>query len=425
MKRITLSIALFAISLYMANAQTFKFDFTSSKKAQAGFVKVTSNTLFSNDAGFGYDFDTAWDGKGNKPFFFSVVVPDGNYRVTVTLGSKQSDGSTTVRAESRRLFLENIGTRKGELRTETFIVNKRDTLIKKGRYVKIKTRERLKMNWDNKLTLEFNGDKPRVSSVTIERDDNVPTVFLCGNSTVVDNDAEPFTSWGQMIPRFFNDKVAIANYAESGLSANTFIGGLRLEKILTQMKKGDWLFFEFGHNDQKQKGPGKGAYYSFAYYLKQFIDEAKSKGANPVLVTPTRRRHFDENGKVKNTHEDYPAAIREIGARENVPVIDLQDMTKTLIEAMGEEDSKKLFVHYPANTYMYQPKPLADNSHFSTFGAYEVAKCIVEGIKANHLSLEGFIREDVKPFNPAQPDEFKTFKWNLSPFTATRKPDGN
>lgn len=425
MRSFSLVVCLLAASLMTAAAQTFKFDFTPGKKAPEGFVKVTDKTLYTDAQGYGYDFHTSWDGKSNTPFFFSVKVPDGNYRVTVTLGSRKSAGSTTVRGESRRLFYENVPTRRGELKTETFIINKRDTVIKGHTYVKIKPRERTKLNWDNRLTIEINGDCPRISAVTIERDDKVPTVFLCGNSTVVDNDAEPYTSWGQMIPRFFNDKVCIANYAESGLSANTFLSGLRLDKILTQMKEGDYLFVEFGHNDQKQKQPGSGAYYSFAYSLKQYIDLARAKGAQPVLVTPTRRRHFDDNGKVLNTHGDFPKVIREIGARENVPVIELQDMTKTLIEAMGVEESKKLYVHYPANTYPGQKKPLADNSHFSTFGAYEVAKCIIAGIIADNLPLKDYIRSDFRGFNPAKPDSFSSFKWNLSPFTLTRKPDGN
>ena len=107
--------------------------------------------------------------------------------------------------------------------------------------------------------------------------------------------------------------------AESGESANTFIGAGRLKKALTQMKKGDYLFMEFGHNDQKQKGPGKGAFYSFMYNLKIYIDEARSRGAYPVLVTPTQRRRFDKNGKIVNTHLDYPDAIRWLAAKENVP----------------------------------------------------------------------------------------------------------
>ena len=249
------------------------------------------------------------------------------------------------------------------------------------------TGERQKLNWDDKLTLEFNGDAPQLSELIIEKVNNVPTVFLCGNSTVVDQDNEPWASWGQMIPRFFNDSICFANYAESGESANTFIGAGRLKKALTQMKPGDYIFMEFGHNDQKQKGPGKGAYYSFMTSLKTFIDEARARGAYPVLVTPTQRRSFDENGKIRDTHEDYPEAMRWLAAKENVPLIDLNEMTRTLYEAMGVEPSKKAFVHYPAGTYPGQNRVLADNTHFNPYGAYQISKCIIEGIKKAGLPI--------------------------------------
>lgn len=415
---------LFASLVMLAQAQTFKFDFSSGKKSQEGFIKISPETLFTNEQGYGYDLQPARDGESNKPFFFSVNVPDGNYKVTVTLGSKTEKGSTTVRGESRRLFIENLPTAKGELKTETFVINKRNIIIEGNRKVKIKPGEKNKLNWDDKLTLEFNGDQPRVHSLVIERVEDIPTVFLCGNSTVVDYDGEPYAAWGQMIPRFFNDKVCIANYAESGLSANTFIGGLRLEKALTRMKKGDYVLVEFGHNDQKQKDPGKGAYYSFAYYIKQYIDEARLKGAHPILVTPTRRQ-FDKDGKIRDTHGDYPAAIREIAAREGVPVIDLQEMTRVLCESMGVEESKHLYMHYPANTYPGQTQELKDNSHFSTFGAYEVAKCVIEGIRKHNLPLARELKADYAGFDPAHPDKFADFKWNLSPFTQVKKPDGN
>ena len=426
MKRIFVSTFLLVVSLVLTKAQTFKFDFSSNKETPEGFIKITPESLFNNALGYGYDFQQpAWDGKSNKPFFFSVNVPDGNYKVTVAIGSKNSAGSTTVRGESRRLFFENLDTRKGELRTETFTINKRNTVIKGNKKVKIKAREKGKPNWDDKLTFEFNGDAPRINSLVIEKVDDVPTVFLCGNSTVVDNDREPWASWGQMITRFFDEKVCIANHAESGLSANSFIYGFRLEKVLSQMKKGDYLLVEFGHNDQKQKGPGKGAYYSFAYYIKQFIDETRMRGGYPVLVTPTRRRQYDKDGKIKDTHEDYPAAIREIAAREGIPVIDLQDMTKVLCEAMGQEESKHLYVHYPARTYPGQNRELKDNTHFNPFGAYEVAKCVIEGMKKAELPIIKNLRADYKGFDPAKPDKFEDFKWNLSPFSEVVKPDGN
>lgn len=381
--------------------------------------------VFSNQTGYGFDLNTAPDKKGTKPFFFSVNVPDGNYKVTLTIGSKKRAGNTTVRGESRRLFLESLNTKKGEQVTFSFVINKRNALIAPGDSVKIKPREKSKLNWDNKLTIEFNGTAPCVSSITIEKDDNSTTVFLFGNSTVVDQDNEPWASWGQIIPRFFDDHICFANYAESGESANTFIAAGRLKKALTQMKKGDYVFIEFGHNDQKQKGPGKGAYYSFLTSMKTLVDEVQAKGATAVLVTPTQRRSFDDNGKITDTHLDYPDAVRWMAQKENIPLIDLHQMTRTLYEALGKEDSKKAFVHYPAGTYPNQTNALEDNTHFNPYGAYQIAKCIIEGMKTAHIGLINHLRSDYKNYNPAQPDDWGSFWWDESPFTEIEKPDGN
>lgn len=192
------------------------------------------------------------------------------------------------------------------------------------------------------------------------------------------------------------------------------------------MKKGDYLFVEFGHNDQKQKGPGKGAFYSFAYNIKIYIDEARAKGAIPVIVTPTRRRRFaSDNKTIVNTHGDYPQALHEIAAREKVPVIDLQAMTKTLVEAFGPEGSKHIYMYCPANTYPNQTREMKDNSHFGVFGAYEIAKCVAEGVKEAKLPIASGLRQDFKGFNPAKPDNFNDFHWDLCPFTAAEKPAGS
>ena len=359
------------------------------------------------------------------PFFFSVSVPDGNYLVTAVVGNKRMAGMTTVRGESRRLFFENIATKRGEFKPCTFVINKRNTHISEGEDVRIKPRERHKLNWDDKLTLEFNGDAPQLCELVIERVENIPTIFLCGDSTVVDQDNEPWASWGQMITRFFGEGIAFANYAESGECANTFIAAGRLKKALTQMKAGDYIFMEFSHNDQKQKGPGKGAFYSFMTSLKIFIDEAHARGAHPVLVTPTQRRSFDEKGKIRDTHADFPDAIRWLAAKENIPLIDLHQMTRTLYEAMGVEPSKKAFVHYPAGSYPNQTRPMADNTHFNPYGAYQIAKCIIEGMKKIDLPILEHLREGYTAYDPAHPDKVEDFKWNDSPFTEVAKPDGN
>ena len=380
---------------------------------------------YSEETGYGYDLVETPTKDSKSPFFFSVRVPDGNYKVTVRLGSRKQAGITTVRAESRRLFIESVPTKKKEFIERTFIVNKRNTHIDGNEYVRIKPREKRKLNWDDKLTLEFNGSAPVCESITIEpADTTVTTVFLCGNSTVVDQDNEPWASWGQMIPYFFDTNVCIANYAESGESANTFIAAGRLKKALSQMKKGDYLFMEFGHNDQKQKGPGKGAYYSFMTSLKTFIDEARLRGAHPVLVTPTQRRSFDPDGHIRDTHEDYPEAMRWLAEKENVPLIDLNEMTRTLYEAMGVEPSKRAFVHYPAGSYPGQTQDFADNTHFNPYGAYEIARCIVEGLKTQVPDLARHLKS-FPTFDPAHPDNPDYFHWDDSPFTEIEKPDGN
>ena len=375
-------------------------------------------------SGYGFDFGQHPQSDGKSPFFFSVKVPDGNYKVTVKLGSENSAGETTVRAESRRLFIEREKTAAGKFKKETFIVNKRNTHIADGVQVRIKPREKKKLNWDDKLTLEFNGPAPRVAEVVIEPTHKPITVFLCGNSTVVDQDNEPWGSWGQMIPRFFTDKVCIANYAESGESANTFLAARRFEKALTQMKKGDYVFVEFGHNDQKQKGKGKGPWSSFYDSLKEYIVKAREKGATIVFVTPTQRRSFGGDGKIKDTHGEYPAAMRKLAEEEGVPVIELNEMTRTLYETLGVEKSRRAFVQYPANTFPGQTQALEDNTHFNPYGAYQIAKCVLQGIKEHKLGLARYIK-DFKGYDPARPDDVDAFVWDLSPFTEIEKPDGN
>ncbi len=420
------TFCLFAIWFtFTLNAQTYKFDFTNNKTVKAGYQKITPANIYSEETGYGYDLGFLPDEKNGTPFFFSVKVPDGNYKMTAVVGRKKVKNHTTIRGESRRLLFENVITQKGQTDTCICIINKRNPQIGDDEWVNIKPREKSKLNWDDKLTLEFNGDQPVISELILERVDGVPTIFLCGNSTVVDQEEEPWASWGQMIPRFFDDQVCFANYAESGESANTFIAAKRLKKILTQMKPGDYIFIEFGHNDQKQKGPGIGAYYSFMMNLKTFIDEAQSRGAYPVLVTPTQRRSFDENGKIKDTHLDYPDAMRWLAVKENIPLIDLHAMTRILYESLGVEDSKKAFVHYPAGSFPNQTSDLADNTHFNPYGAYQIAKCVIEGIKEADLPITAHLRKYIQHYSPAQPDDFNTFIWHDSPFIDMIKPDGN
>ena len=429
-----LSISFFALSVTNVPAQSYKFSFDGRDKKA---TQVRPTDTFTEERGYGFDFQNVIDEARAKQtdgfklsdgiFYFSVAVPDGSYKVTVTLGSKKKKASTTVRAESRRLYVLDAITKKGEFRIFSFVVNKRNTEIilpdGKKDVVKIKPGEKGALRWDDKLTLEFNGDAPACSEVEIEKVD-VPVVYLCGNSTVVDQDREPWTSWGQIFGYWLNDEIAVANYAESGLTATTFYSQNRLKKICALAKPGDYVFIEFGHNDQKEKNAGAGAYYNFAHMLKIYVDQIREKGAVPVFCTATQRRMWD-GSKIKETHGLYPDAMRFVGKDLNVPVIELHDMTRDFFEALGYEDSKRSLVHYPAGTFPNQNKAFEDNTHWNPYGAYEISLMVVKGIKDLNLPLVKYINSNYSDYNPAQPHDWRTFHWSNSPFIEMKKPDGN
>jgi lysophospholipase L1-like esterase len=376
--------------------------------------------------------DTVLNRASDRPFLFSVAVPDGNYLVTVTLGHKKKASQTVVRAESRRHYIDMVSTKKGKFETVSFVVNKHNPVIKGDVRVKLKPREVGYKNWDDSLSLSFCGPAPAVQRIRIEPAERALeaskpiTVFLCGNSTVVDQEDEPWASWGQMITRWFTPQVAVANFAESGLSCTSFLAQLRLDKILSQLKAGDYVIVEFGHNDEKEKKAGDGAWYSYSRNLKIFVDRVREAGGHIIFCTPTARRFFNDDHKtIQNTHGDYPEAMKTVARRENVPVIDLTRMSTAFYEALGEEGSKRSLVHYPANTFPGQEKPLADNTHFNPFGAWEIAKMVVMGLKQIDCPLAGYLRDDWQDFDPAHPDDPSAFVWHMSTGSNLTKPDGN
>jgi len=428
---------------YFSTAQKplFKFDFGSGKTAP-GYIQINSETKFNYTTGYGFDQGSVVESvdrggnaltgdfiTGKKPFYFSVKLPDGNYDVKVYLGDTKGTSATTVRVENRRLMLENIRTSKGNIRTELFTVHVRDSLIRSNgstSRVRLKPRETNYLHWDNLLTIEFNDSLPKVCGLEITRNENATTIFLAGNSTVVDQDREPWAAWGQMFPRFLiPSKVAVANYAESGETLKAFKGEKRLEKIWSLAKRGDYLFIEFAHNDQKAGSSHLDPFTTYKETLKEWINEARQRQMIPVLVTSMHRRNFDSTGHIINTLSDYPEAMRQTAKEENVLLIDLNAMSKTLYEAWGPEKSLKAFVHYPANTFPNQKEELKDNTHFSPYGAYELAKCIVAEIQRKKLPLASFIRKDVAQYDPLKPLAIERFYWPQSSFVSSVKPDGN
>ena len=431
-----ISILLFTLAFAsFASGQVAKrFAFGSERPAN-GARSVKASDVYSKERAYGFEPGTSItcrrEEKGNdgncisdKPFYFSVAVAEANYRVTVRFGDRQVATSNVVKAELRRLMLERVDTKPGEFITKSFIVNVRRPEISTGKsvpsaaadgvsMVKLKDREKTSEQWawDEKLTLEFNGSHPAVGSITVEPI-NVPTVFLLGDSTVCDQPGEPYASWGQRITQFFGDKIAVANHAESGESLRSSFGAKRLDKIVSLIKPGDFLLIQYGHNDMKERGDGVGAFTTYKASLKQFTEAAKAKGAAVVLINPMNRRTFDANGKITNSHGDYPAAVRQGAKEEKVVFIDLHATSKILYEAFGPEGSGVLFKE-------------GDGTHHNAFGADQIAKIIVQAILDQRLPLAKYIVKDWKPFDPNKPDDAKAFRVPASPAVAHDRPLGS
>jgi len=311
---------------------------------------------------------------GHTPTTLALPLPEGNWRVSVTLGHPADPSETTVRAEARRVMLEGVKTEAGQFVTRQFVVSVRRPAFPGGT-VKLKPREvgpPLQPSWDDQLTLSFSGPRPHVSAVEVQRADDALTVFLTGDSTVTDQTGEPFSAWGQWLPKFFDATVAVANHAESGESLRSSRGAKRFAKVLSQLRPGDYVFIQFGHNDQKEKGAGIGAFTSYKTDLKAWVAELRAHGGLPVLVTPMYRRRFDAAGKLTDTLGDYPEAVRQVAKEEGVPLIDLHALSKPLFEGLGVEGSKKAFVH---------TETIHDDTHFSDFGAKALAEAVVAALK--------------------------------------------
>lgn len=433
-------LTLFLGSFLFAQQTNFKFDF-GGNRTENGFIPITSTSKFDKNIGYGFmDISglKSVDNGGNalkgdfitsdKPFYFSVAIPEGNYNITLNLGDFKGTSETTVRVENRRLMLNDVKTTKGEILEKQITVHVKDSIIRNQNgtqigIVKLKPRERKYLHWDNLLTIEFNDKTPKVCSVIIQPNKTAKTIYITGDSTVVDAQYEPWASWGQIFPYFLvPNEVVIANYAESGETLKAFEDRHRIDKIWNKIKPGDYLLIQFGHNDQKAGNSTKSGYRK---RLKEWISKAKELGAIPVLVTSMNRRVFDENDKIVNTLDDFPDAMREIAKEENVDLIDLNALSKTLFEAMGPEKAKKAFVHYPANSYPNQQSALTDDTHFNTYGAYELAKCVVKSIVEQNLALKKYISKNYKSFNPNKPNDVEKFHWTESVFMESLKPDGN
>lgn len=416
--------------VHAVEKSSWKFVFGS--QAKTGFTRVAPTNVYALANGYGFDFGfddvvkytpskDGIEGKASaknpydwstmpfyapkrQAFMFSANVPVGNYEVRITMGGKDSASRATIRAEQRRLMIEDWRVPAGSVETRVIHVNRR----KKG--TSLTTREQGYIDLDDRLTIEFNGDHPVLSELEITKVDTDITVYLAGNSTVVDQQQEPWSAWGQNFPRFFKAGVAISDQAESGLSAESFVGG-RLDNILSTIKAGDYVFVEFGHNDAKSAT----ATANYSANLTTFATKVKAKGGKTVLVTPTARNIWSGTKADNSALADFVAKMKSVAAAQSIDYLDLNAAAISFIEALTPTNSKKAYCYFPANTMPGQPTAVADGTHWNDYGAYELAKWMATAVKAKNLSFAKYLADDHVDFNPSKPDAYASFGLPFSP----------
>jgi lysophospholipase L1-like esterase len=215
---------------------------------------------------------------------------------------------------------------------------------------------------------------------------NAPTIFMAGDSTMANKPLtppQPERGWGQILPLYFKEEVVIKNLAVNGRSSKSFREEGRWQLMLDQIRSGDYVIIQFGHNDEKKEDPKRytEAFGSFKQNLERYIREVREKQANPVLATPVVRRSFTNNNELRDTHGDYPVAVRQVAAEQKVPLLDLQKHTAELVLKLGPELSKKLYMWIEPGEYSTIPDGRKDDTHFNGYGASRVCDLAVDEMK--------------------------------------------
>lgn len=328
---------------------------------------------------------------GGNEAAFSVRLAPGDYRVTATVGDTGRASRTTLWAEDRRLVAGPVDLKAGETRDVIFVVNVRNTAVAQaeqdsiaGPKVGIRGDEIGSRNWDDQLTVSASGATAAMTRLKIEPI-IARRILLAGDSTVCDQAGGDYASWGQMLPRFVTGDV-IANHARGGETMKSFLTTLRWDKLLSEVRPGDIVLIQFGHNDEKKQWPRTYAAADGAYpaYLAAFVADIRQHGAQPVLITPVARRFFDATGHIENSHGAYPDAVRNVAKDLGVSLIDLTKETTAFYELMGPERSVLAFGGKGS-----------DKTHHNAYGAWVIASFVARDLAALNLGVTAQVPADM------------------------------
>lgn len=226
------------------------------------------------------------------------------------------------------------------------------------------------------------------------------TIYWAGDSTVQYNSIKtyPQTGLGQVFNLFVKPEVQISNHAKNGRSTKSFIDEARLVPIYDNITEGDFLFIQFGHNDEKKDDPDRYTepFSEFMVNLEKFVNVARDKKAEPVIITPVERRNFiDASEPCEFDHSDYVEAMKQTAKKLDVALIDLNAMSRAELKRIGLEASKDWYMHLPEGKYPYHMEGLADNTHLKYAGAVVYAGCIARGLKELGGIYEDLLLEDL------------------------------
>ncbi|MGJ5643075.1 rhamnogalacturonan acetylesterase [Formosa sp. S-31] len=223
------------------------------------------------------------------------------------------------------------------------------------------------------------------------------TVFMIGDSTMANKknpETNPEFGWGQVFATYFNKNVTVQNKAVNGRSTRSFITEGRWDSVYNAIKPGDYVFIQFGHNDQKFKDPNRytNPYTQYRYNLERFVQETRKKQGIPILLSSIVRRNFNEFGTLEDTHGAYPLVTRMVAKDLDVPFIDLQWLTETLEMQYGPEASAALHLHFKPGENSYFPDGKEDNTHLSFKGATEVSELVIEALQKQVPELAAYFK---------------------------------
>lgn len=380
----------------------YRFDFGPGATAE-GYTRVEATQSYSPESRYGFTNTSVTTGEDRgtsdalrsdfvqaQGSTFLVDLPNGDYTVKLIAGDAAAATNIAITAE-KMAKVQLTDKPAGQFLEMEFPLS----LV------------------DGQLNLDFSGTAAKINSLVIaarapRTATADPGVYLAGDSTVQTYDAGfiPQAGWGQMIGRYFDEKVAFRNHAIGGRSSKNYITQGRLDEILRVINPGDYLMVQFGHNDATQGVDDRYASPAdYKEYLRTYVNGARQRGATPILVTPVGRRDFDEaTGKFNVSFPEYVQKMKELAGEENVPLVDLSALSRVYYDEIGPEATKSVFLHVDAGVYANRPNGTVDNTHFQEYGAIQIARLVAGGVKELPVPLAARVKDITPPAAvPAKP----------------------